>query len=168
MNRKKQSLVVVALVIFGLVEFGAAVADPSIAAQVAGAARGFYVISCLMEPPPGFNVEPCLANNEIPLGTALVLNSHVTDSAGTLAKNGTLLFQDCSLSGNPAPSVNCDSGSGHWSNIQTVHMNGPGDIRIGYGSPSTAQTIGFRFRYVGGQASGIANDVSNSLDVIWF
>jgi hypothetical protein len=169
MKSKKHPLmiVVVALVISGLLEFRAAVAEPSSTAQAAGAAPGIYAISCLMEP-SGQSQEPCLAGNQIPVGTALVLLAHVTDSSGNLAKNGLLIFQDCSLQGIPALSIQCDSGPGLWSNIQRVHINGPGDIRVGYGSPSTPQTIGFRFRYLGGHASGIANGISNSMDVTWF
>ena len=52
MKSMKQSIVVVivALAILGLVEFGAAVANPSITALAAQgpAAQGFYVISCLI------------------------------------------------------------------------------------------------------------------------
>ena len=163
-SARKHSLVavIVALAISGLVEFGAAA--PSV---TAGAAPGFYVISCLMEL-SGSPQEPCLTGNEMLVGTALVLNAHVTDSSGTLAKSGQLIFQDCLPQGIPAPSIQCDSGSGTWSNIQRVHINGPEDIRVGYGSPSAPQTIGFRFRYMAGQRSGIANGISNSMDVTWF
>jgi hypothetical protein len=168
MKSKKQSLavVIVALAISGLLEIGAAVADPSITALAAGPAPGFYVISCLMEAP---NLVPCLTGNEISVGTALVLNAHVTDSSGNLAKNGLLIFQDCLLQGIPAPSIQCDSGSGVWSTIDRVPIMArptAADIRVGYGSPSTPQTIGFRFRYLSG--SGIPNGISNSMDVTWF
>ena len=129
------------------------------------AAPGVYVISCFMEAP---NVVPCLTGNEIAIGTPLILLGHVTDSSGNLAGSGREIFQDCLLNGVPAPSIHCDSGTGVWSNIQTVHFRSPEDIRIGYGSPSTAQTIGFRFRYLGSHSSGIANGISNSMDVTWF
>ena len=169
MKSMKQSLVVVivASAILGLVEFGAAVADPSITALAAGVAQGFYVISCLMEP-SGSPQQPCLTGNDIPVGTALVLNAHVTDSSGNLATRGQLIFQDCLLNGIPAPSTQCDSGAGAWSNIQMVRINGPADIKVGYGSPSSRQTIGFRFRYFAGHGIGIANGISNSMDVTWF
>ena len=158
-------VICVVLTISGL-QFRAAVAEP----QAAAATLGTYVISCFIDRPQG----PCLPGNKIPVGEELVLNAHVTDSSGNLAATGTEIFQDCLLNGVPAPSVQCDSGPGVWSNIQTVHLtfNRPNetaeDIRIGYGSSSTAQTIGFRFRYLNGHASGIANGISNSMDVTWF
>lgn len=160
-------ILIVALALAGLVGLAAAVADPSITALAAGVAPGSYVISCLMEagnPNPG----PCLTGNEIPVGTALLLNAHVTDSSGNLATRGQLIFQDCLLNGIPAPSIQCDSGTGAWSSIQMVRINGPEDIKVGYGSPSTPQTIGFRFRYFAGHGIGIANGISNSMDVTWF
>ena len=79
-----------------------------------------------------------------------------------------MIFQDCLLNGIPAPSTQCDAGAGMWSNIQIVRINGPADIKVGYGSPSTQQTIGFRFRYFAGHGIGIANGISNSMDVNWF
>ena len=165
MKSKKPLLVfviVVVVTILGL-QFRAAVAEP----QDAVLAPGTYVISCLMEPRTGPSPAPCLTGNEIPVGTPLILLGHVTDSSGNLAASGKEIFQDCLLNGGPAPSIHCDSGTGVWSNIQTVHFRSPEDIRIGYGSPSTRQTIGFRFRYFG-EASRIANGISNSMDVTWF
>jgi hypothetical protein len=159
-------IVLVASAITGLFKLGTAIADTSITALAAGPPPGFYVISCLMEAP---NTVPCLTGDEIPVGTALILNAHVTDSSRNLAKNGLLIFQDCLLQGIPAPSIQCDSGSGVWSTIQRVPIMArpiAADIRVGYGSPSTPQTIGFRFRYLGGH--GIPNGISNSLDVTWF
>lgn len=152
-----------------LTRIGTALADTGVTGQAAQAAPGFYIISCFMEPPlPGTGQEPCPTGNQIPIGSALVLNAHVTDSSGTLAKSGMWIFQDCLLNGVPAPSIHCDSGPGTWSNIQRVHFKGQEDIRVGYGRPSTPQTIGFRFRYLAGQGSGIANGISNSMDVTWF
>jgi len=170
MKSTKQSLLVVIVVstILGLVEFGAAVTYPSITALAAVAAPGSYVISCVMEPLVPPSPVPCLTGNEIPVGTALLPHAHVTDSSGTLATRGRLIFQDCLLNGIPAPSIQCDSGAGVWSTFQMVRINGPGDIQVGYGSPSTPQTIGFRFRYFAGHGIGIANGISNSMDVTWF
>jgi len=161
MKRKKPLLVVVIVVVLTIsgLQFRAAVAEP----QDAAFAPGTYVISCFIDRPQG----PCLTDNKIPVGEELVLNAHVTDSSGNLAASGKEIFQDCLLNGVPAPSIHCDSGTGVWSNIETVHLKGPEDIRIGYGSPSTRQTIGFRFRYFG-EASRIANGISNSMDVTWF
>jgi hypothetical protein len=159
-------VVVVVLAISGL-QFRAAVAEP----QDAVAAPGIYELSCLMQV-SGVQ-EPCPAGNQLTVGTIMVLLAHVTDSAGNLAKHGTLplIFQDCLLNGVPAPSIQCDSGSGVWSNIDRIHiMSRPTapatDTRVGYGTPSTAQTIGFRFRYLGG--TSIPNGISNSMDVTWF
>lgn len=170
---RKHSLltVAVAFALAALAGLGAALARPSVTVTAAQATAGSYVISCLMEP-LGQNQEPCLTGNQIPVGTALVLNAHVTDSSGNLATIGSLIFQDCLLNGVPAQSIQCDSGSGVWSDIQRVHIKvirnqTPEDIRVGYGSPSAPQTIGFRFRYLNGQASGIANGISNSMDVTW-
>jgi hypothetical protein len=172
MKSKKPLLVFVIVVVVTIsgLQFRAAVAEP----QDAVLAPGTYVISCLMEPRGQPNQEPCLTGNQIPVGTPLILLGHVTDSSGTtLARSGTLIFQDCLLNGVPAASTHCDSGPGVWSNVQSVHIRvpkdgTPEDIRIGYGSPSTAQTIGFRFRYLNGRQSGIANGISNSMDVTWF
>ena len=167
-RRHSLVILIVVLALSGLVRFGVAAADPSIAGHAAVAAPGTYVISCLMEPRTGPSPAPCLTGNEIPVGTPLILLGHVTDSSGNLADSGREIFQDCLLNGGPAPSIHCDSGTGVWSNIQTVHFRSPEDIRIGYGSPSTAQTIGFRFRYLGSHSSGIAKGISNSMDVTWF
>ena len=172
MKSKKSLLVGVAVVVLAISElqFRAAAAEP----QAAAAALGTYVISCLMEPRTGPSPAPCLTGNQIPVGTPLILRGEVSDSAGNLATSGTLIFQDCLLNGVPAPSVHCDSGTGVWSNVQRFHItkvpkNGPGEFaQIGYGSPSSAQTIGFRFRYLGGQASNITNGICNSMDVTWF
>jgi hypothetical protein len=165
---------VVVLALAGLAGLNTAVADPSVTVLAAGAATGVYQISCLTT----FPTQPCLpgptANSyETRVDTAVLLNAHVTDSSGTLAGSGLLIFQDCLLKGIPAPSIECDSGSGLWSHIQTVRIIEPVpisdrvDIRIAYGIVSTPQTIGFRFRYLG-QGSGIANGISNSMDVTWF
>jgi hypothetical protein len=162
-----------------LAGLGAVVADPSVTAfagSAAGAAFGTYQISCFTTAP---TPEPCLpsptANSfETPVDTAVLLDAHVTDSSGNLATSGSWIFQDCLLKGVPAPSSACDSGSGLWSNIQEVHFRpDPAhplktDIRVAYGIVSAPQTIGFRFRYLGGHASGIANGISNSMDVTWF
>lgn len=161
-------ILIVALALAGLVGFAAAVADPSITALAGGVAPGSYVISCVMEPLVPLSPVPCLSGNEIPVGTALLPHAHVTNSSGTLATRGQLIFQDCLLNGIPAPSIQCDSGAGVWSNFQMVRINGPEDIQVGYGSPSTPQTIGFRFRYFSGHGIGIANGISNSMDVTWF
>jgi hypothetical protein len=165
MKSKKPLLVVVIVIVLAIsgLQFRAAVAEP----QDAVLAPGTYVLSCLMEPPTGPSPAPCLTGNQIPVGTPLLLRAHVTDSSGNLAPSGREIFQDCLLNGVPAPSLHCDSGTGVWSNIQTEHFRSPGDIIIGYGRPSTPQTIGFRFRYFG-QASRIANGISNSMDVSWF
>jgi len=156
---------ILVLALLGLARLGKAFDNSSFTVLAAQAPPGSYVISCLMEAPA---LVPCPTGNEIPVGTALILKAHVTDASGNLAKNGSLIFQDCLLQGIPAPSIQCDSGPGVWSNIQRVHISGPEDIRIGYGRPSTPQTIGFRFRYCCAQASGIANGISNSMDVTWF
>ena len=167
-------IVVLALALLAILDV--AVAHPSFAAFAGSAppaAVGTYQISCLTTAP---TPEPCLPGPtnsfETPVDTAVLLNAHVTDSSGSLATNGSWIFQDCLLKGAPAPSSACDSGSGLWSNIQEVHFR-PGsgltvDIRVAYGIVSAPQTIGFRFRYLAGQKSGIANGISNSMDVTWF
>jgi hypothetical protein len=164
-------IVIVALALAGLAGL-TAVADPSVTVLAAGATTGVYQISCLTTAP---TPEPCLpgptANSyETPVDTAVLLNGHVTDSSGQLASSGLWVFQDCLLKGVPAPSSACDSGSGLWSNIQEVHFRSglTIDVRIAYGIVSTPQTIGFRFRYLRGQQIGIANGISNSMDVTWF
>jgi hypothetical protein len=173
-DKKHSPAIFVLLALAALATLGFVVAHPSVAAFARGAAPaavGTYQISCLTtaEPP-----EPCLpgptANSyETPVDTAVLLNAHVTDSSGRLASSGLLIFQDCLLKGVPAPSSACDSGSGLWSNIQEVPFRGfTFDIRIPYGIVSTPQTIGFRFRYLNGEKIGIANGISNSIDVTWF
>ena len=174
---RKHSLLIliVALALSGRAVLGAAVAHPSVtsfASSAVPAAVGTYQISCLTTAP---TAEPCLpgptANSyETPVDTAVLLNAHVTDSSGQLASSGLWIFQDCLLKGVPAPSSACDSGSGLWSNIQEVHFQSglTTDVRIPYGIVSTSQTIGFRFRYLKGQQSGIANGISNSIDITWF
>ena len=141
--------------------------EPSSVLAAKGTTPGSYLLSCFMEPVTG--QQPCRTGNEIPLGTALVLDAQVTDSSGNPAKRGALIFQDCLLNGVPAPSIQCDAGSGNWSNIERLRIPDPSVVgwRIGYGSPSTPTTIGFRFRYLG-PGSGIANGISNSMDVTWF
>ena len=168
MNRKKQSLVVVVvvLVILGLVEFGAAVAGPGIAAQAAGPAPGFYVISCLMVTPSG--TQPCLANNEIPVGgTELALKAHVEDSSGNPAQRGSVNFRDCELKNSVAPSAACDFGPGTWSHLSQMPVDASGNAEVDVGLFSTPRTVGFQFKYLG-QGSGIANGNSNSMNVSWF
>jgi len=175
MKCKKHSLVIVivASAMSVLATLGLVVVHPTVAAfadTAAPATLGTYQISCFTT---GLSPEPCTpgptANTfETAVNTAVKLDAHVTDSSGNLAMRGLWIFQDCLLKGIPAPSVQCDSGSGLWSNIQEVHFQSglKFDVRIAYGIVSTAQTIGFRFRYPA-QGSGIANGISNSIDVTW-
>lgn len=164
-------ILIFAFALVALTGIGAIVADPSV--WVLAAAPGTYQISCLTTGP---TPEPCLpgptANTyETHVDTAVLLDAHVTDSSGNLATSGSWIFQDCLLKGVPAPSSACDSGSGNWSNIQEVHLR-PGpiaeDVRIAYGIVSAPQTIGFRFRYMSGHQSDIANGISNSMNITWF
>jgi hypothetical protein len=116
--RKHSPLIfIAAFALAALVGFGAVVADASsvtaFVGSAPGAAVGTYQISCLTT----FPTQPCLpgptANSyETRVDTAVLLNAHVTDSSGTLAGSGLLIFQDCLLKGVPAPSIECDSGPG--------------------------------------------------------
>jgi len=111
--------------------------------------------------------QPCASGNEIKAGTAeLVLKAHVEISSGQPAQRGSVIFQDCELKNHPAPFEACDSGSGTWSFISTMHVDTNGNAEVDYGLVSTPTTIGFRFRYLG-QGSGIANGVSAPMDVTW-
>jgi hypothetical protein len=175
---RKYSLVIpiVVLAFAVLATLDLTVAHPSVAAfagSAVPAAVGTYQISCFTT---GLTSEPCLpgttANSfETPVDTAVILEGIVTDGPGNPATSGSWIFQDCLLKGVPAPSTACDSGSGLWSNIQEVHFHpGPpltNGVRIAYGIVSAPQTIGFRFRFLAGHQSGIANGISTSIDVTW-
>lgn len=143
------------------------VADPSVIVLAAGPATGLYQLSFLGQnptPPPDFIP---LTNNSLLVGEELILQAHVADSSGNPAKRGSVIFQDCSLKGVPAPSAACVSGSGTWSHIITLSVDQFGNAAVDFGFVSHPRTIGFRFEYIG-QGSGIANGASAPGDVAWF
>ncbi|HEX5574239.1 MAG TPA: hypothetical protein VFX42_00085, partial [Gemmatimonadales bacterium] len=48
------------------------------------------------------------------VGRGVVLDAYVEDASRNPATSGTAVFQMCSLQGIPAPSTDCNSGSGRW------------------------------------------------------
>jgi hypothetical protein len=109
-----------------------------------------------------------------PVGRGAVLDAYVEDASGNPATSGTAFFQYCALQQVPAPSAECDSGSGHWVfwvRAGIIHTDPPGPneghaLAVYDLAPPSGTTIGFRFRYLG-QGSGIANETSNSADYTW-
>jgi hypothetical protein len=113
-----------------------------------------------------YGLEPVL-DSTLTVFQELTLKGHVADSSGVPARSGSVTFEYCSLKGAPAPSTHCDSGSGSWTHLIVVRVNGSGDTPyVSFGYCSSESTIGFRFRYAG-QGSGIANGLSPSRDVSW-
>ena len=98
-------------------------------------------------------------------GLGVVLVAYVTDASLAQAESGTAVFQYCSLHGNPAPSNDCDTGSGHWVLWGRAGIIPPPSPSVGFAFltydlvPTAGTTIGFRFRYFG-QGNGIANGES--------
>ena len=101
-------------------------------------------------------------------GLGVILVAYVADASGP-AEGGSAIFQYCSLQGEPAPSADCDTGSGGWVLWGKAGIIPPPSELAGHASmvyglvPPSGTTIGFRFRYIG-QGSGIANGVSESAD----
>lgn len=102
-------------------------------------------------------------------GLGVILVAYVLDASNQPAQSGTAIFEFCSLRGVPAPSTDCDNGSGSW-----VHFGSAGIIPspspleghalLTYDLvPPSGTTIGFHFRYLG-MGNGIANGTSLSGD----
>jgi hypothetical protein len=164
-KRRLQIFVLALALATSLAGLGAAIANPSVTALAAQPVQGIYEISFFADTLEG--LVP-LTNNSLPVLTELVLKAHVEDTSGHPVKRGSVIFQDCLLKGNPAPSAACVSGSGAWSHLITLPIDQFGNALVDYGFVSTPRTtIGFRFRYIG-QGSGIANSPSASGDVTWF
>lgn len=114
---------------------------------------------------PSLLSRPVLGTYELsflPTGSGLgvVLKAHVEDASNNPAQSGTAIFQYCSLQGDPAPSTDCDTGSGSWVHFGMAGFLASGDALLTFDlAPPSGTTIGFRFRYIG-QGSGIANGVS--------
>ena len=122
---------------------------------------GTYVLYFLKETPTG--VAP--ASDSEPVNTYLVLKSEVRDANGSLAQAGTVTYEYCSANGRPAPSASCTTGSGRWKRWGSGSVDPYGTL-FGYGSCSTPQTIGFRFKYAGSKG-GIASGSSAARDFSW-
>jgi hypothetical protein len=146
-----------------LAGLGAVVADPSVTVLAAQPVSGVYELSFFADTLDG--LVP-LTNNSLPILTELVLKAHVEDGSGHPAKRGSVIFQDCSLKGQPAASAACVSGSGTWLHIITLPVDQFGNASVDFGFVSNPRTIGFRFEYIG-QGSGIANGASAPGDVTW-
>jgi hypothetical protein len=91
----------------------------------------------------------------------LALKAEVKDASSQPA-SGIVIFQYCSLHGHPAPSSECETGSGHWVNW-FVAYNFTGEISVLYGFAPSGTTVGFRFQYIG-QGSGTTSHPSNTID----
>jgi hypothetical protein len=155
------------IVVFALAALGglsAVVPDASVTVLAAQPVSGIYDLSFFADTLSG--LVP-LTNNSLPVGEELVLKAHVEDGSGHPAKRGSVIFQDCSLKGEPAPSAACVSGSGAWSHIITLGVDQFGNASVDFGFVSNPRTIGFRFKYIG-QGSGIPNGASAPGDVTWF
>jgi len=163
-EHRLQIFIVALTLAASLAGLGAAIANPCVTALAAQPVQGIYEISFFADTQEGL---VALTNNSLPVLTELVLKAHMEDTSGHPVKHGSVIFQDCLLKGNPAPSAACVSGSGTWSHIITMSVDQNGNASVDYGFVSTPRTIGFRFRYIG-QGSGIANGVSASGDVTWF
>jgi hypothetical protein len=101
----------------------------------------------------------------------LALRARVRDSSGQPAVTGTVIFESCSLRGTGAPAAACDSGQGRWQRIWAMEVAPdnvapePGTAAVHFGSCTTPQTIGFRFRYVHGDV--VANGIGGPANVTW-
>jgi hypothetical protein len=115
-------------------------------------------------------VEGTYTMSFLPTGSGLgvILVAYVADASGP-AESGTAIFQYCALHGDPAPSADCDTGSGNWVPWGRAGILPPPSQSVGFAfltydlAPTAGTTIGFRFRYTG-QGSGIANGVSAPAD----
>ena len=94
-------------------------------------------------------------------GEGLALKAEVKDASGQPA-SGLVMFQYCSLQGQPAPSTECAAGSGRWVNWFVLH-GFIGEVSVCCFFAPSGTTVGFRFRYIG-QGSGTASRPSNTLD----
>lgn len=106
----------------------------------------------------------------LPVGSEVALKAEVTDTSGAPARSGTVAFEYCSFKGLPpndidrvdeAPKEECEGGDGKWAHLLTVRVDASGIPLVGFGFVQTPRTIGFRFRYSGGQASGIGNGAAS-------
>jgi hypothetical protein len=91
---------------------------------------------------------------------ALILGAHVEDDQGNPATDGVVVFQYCSLLGQPrnditqpdeAPSSACADGSGHWVSLRPrISVDAEGDALLNFGFISVVNVIGFRYKYTHG------------------
>jgi hypothetical protein len=161
---RKHSLLILIVALAALAGLGAVIVSSNTTVLAAPTVSGIYELSFFADTPNG--LVP-LTNNSLPILTELVLKAHIEDGSGHPATRGSVIFQDCSLRGGPAPSAVCVSGSGAWSHIITMPVDQFGNASVDFGFVSNPRTIGFRFRYIG-QGSGIANGASAPGDVTWF
>jgi hypothetical protein len=107
----------------------------------------------------------------------LGLKATVVDASGVPATSGTVAFEYCSFKGLPpndperadeAPREACKSGDGTWARLITVRVDASGNIPVvSFGVVFIPRIVGFRFRYTGGQGSGIANGESAPENFRW-
>jgi len=98
----------------------------------------------------------------------LILGAHIEDDQGNPATDGVVVFQYCSLLGQPrnditqpdeTPSSACADGSGRWVSLRPrISVNAEGDALLNFGSISVVNVIGFRYKYTRG--SEVANAVT--------
>jgi hypothetical protein len=161
-------------------------AAPSAASVVAGDAsvkppqgvRGVYDLSFAvlrngtLEPVTSLSVS----------SAELILEAHVSDSAGNPAQQGTVTFEYCSYKGGPpndisradeAPKEACEQGLASWARLTSVAINagscptlGAGYACMDFGIVRIPRTVGFRFRY-SAQGGVIASGVSEAKNFIW-
>jgi hypothetical protein len=102
----------------------------------------------------------------LPVGSEGALKAEVKSTFGALAQSGTVTFEYCSLKGGPPNDIDrsdeaskeaCESGEATWAHLITLRVAPSGVPLVGFGVVQIPRTVGFRFRYTGGQASGIAN-----------
>ena len=110
----------------------------------------------------------------------LILDAHVSDSAGNPAQQGTVTFEYCSYKGGPpndinradeAPKEACEQGSASWARLTSVAINscptlGAGYACMNFGIVRIPRTVGFRFRY-STQGGVIASGVSPAKNFVW-
>jgi hypothetical protein len=103
----------------------------------------------------------------------LILKAHVEDSSGFPAESGLVTFQYCSLKGLPsndisrpdeAPKAACETRAAGWANLASFQVNESGDAYVNFGIVLIPRTVGFRFRYTGGD---VARGVSAPMDFDW-
>jgi len=102
----------------------------------------------------------------LPIGSEVRLKAEVRDAFGAPAQSGRVTFEYCSLKGLPpnditradeAPKEACESGVAKWAHLIGVRVTTSGIPLVDFGVVQIPRTVGFRIRYTGGLASGIAS-----------